>query len=240
MHVSATTEPRRGDRRRHHRGRRLRRPRRATRGLPGAGGRAARIRRGARARSRRSRLPTPRASGGCWWAWASTASCTPERARVAAAAAHARAPWRSRPARSAGSAGGRRIATLCAALVEGTVLADYRFERHKSAPAEGVQTATDKQLESLILSAPNAAAEALERTVARGGGSWRRPSTRARDLQNRPGNDLTPTALAELRAGARRGDRGPAGRGRGPRGHRSRAAWARSRRSRRAPSRSPR
>ena len=47
-----------------------------------------------------------------------------------------------------------------------------------------------------------------------------RRSTRARDLQNRPGNDLTPTALGRVRAGARRGDRGPAGRGRGPRGHR--------------------
>ena len=76
------------------------------------------------------------------------------------------------------------------------MLADYRFERHKSAPADGVQTATDKRLESLILSAPNAAAEELERTVAEAG-IVAEAVNAARELQNRPGNDLTPTALAD-------------------------------------------
>ena len=76
------------------------------------------------------------------------------------------------------------------------MLADYRFERHKSAPADGVQTATDKRLESLILSAPNAAAEELERTVAEAA-IVAEAVNAARDLQNRPGNDLTPTALAD-------------------------------------------
>ena len=42
----------------------------------------------------------------------------------------------------------------------------------------------------------------------------------ARDLQNRPANDLTPTALGEYARGARRGDRRAVGRGRGTRGHR--------------------
>jgi leucyl aminopeptidase len=125
------------------------------------------------------------------------ASFTPERARVAAAVAQERA---------------REIATrtLCwetpsgsdpavaAALVQGTILADYRFERHKSAgaPAEDSsaqdQPPAPKSLERLILSAPgdpeaNVAEAALIAEAV----------NRARDLQNRPGNDLTPTALAE-------------------------------------------
>jgi leucyl aminopeptidase len=119
---------------------------------------------------------------------------TPERVRVAVATAHARALeiatrtlcWQT----------GVTDLTLCAAIVEGIVLADYRFERHKSAPADGVQTATDKRLESLILSAPNAAAEELERTVAEAG-IVAEAVNAARELQNRPGNDLTPTALAD-------------------------------------------
>ncbi len=63
---------------------------------------------------------------------------------------------------------------------------------------------------------------------------------RARDLQNRPGNDLTPTALGRVRERARRRDRRPVGRGRGPRGIWRAGAWAPSPPSRRAPSRSPR
>jgi leucyl aminopeptidase len=117
---------------------------------------------------------------------------TPERVRVAVATAHARALeiatrtlcWQT----------GVKDPTLCAAIVEGMVLADYRFERHKSAPADGVQAATDKRLENLILSAPNAAAEELERTVTEAG-IVAEAVNAARDLQNRPANDLTPTAL---------------------------------------------
>ncbi len=119
---------------------------------------------------------------------------TPERVRVAVATAHARALeiatrtlcWQT----------GVTDLTLCAAIVEGIVLADYRFERHKSAPADGVKAATDKRLESLILSAPNAAAGELERTVAEAA-IVAEAVNAARDLQNRPGNDLTPTALAD-------------------------------------------
>ncbi len=114
---------------------------------------------------------------------------TPERARVAAAAVRERA---------------RELATktLCwelpeeygeevaAALVEGTMLADYRFERHKSAPA-GDGEGPPKHLDSLIVQS----ARDLSSTVAEAAVVTEAVNA-ARDLQNRPGNDLTPSALA--------------------------------------------
>ncbi|MHB8235480.1 MAG: M17 family peptidase N-terminal domain-containing protein, partial [Solirubrobacteraceae bacterium] len=114
---------------------------------------------------------------------------TPERARVAAAVARDRA---------------RELATssLCwqvpddageqiaAALVEGTILSDYRFERHKSTPAEVDADAAPKHLRELIVQAPTDLSDAVADAalVAEAVNS-------ARDLQNRPANDLTPTAL---------------------------------------------
>jgi leucyl aminopeptidase len=119
---------------------------------------------------------------------------TPERARVAAAVTCERAseiatrtlcweaPRESDPA-------------VAGALVEGTILRDYRFERHKSAAAEGGDPASGpvpKNLDGLIVSAPGeletAVVEAALLATA---------ANAARDLQNRPANDLTPTALAE-------------------------------------------
>jgi len=115
---------------------------------------------------------------------------TPERARAAAALARARA---------------REIATrsLCwrvpdggdeavaGALVEGTVLADYSFRRFKSAaPAEDEVPA--ESLETLLVSADSD----LEGAVA-DAALVADAVNSARDLQNRPGNDLTPSALAE-------------------------------------------
>jgi leucyl aminopeptidase len=122
------------------------------------------------------------------------ADFTPERARVAAAGAQARALelathtlcW------EAPAAGDLDV---CAALVEGTVLADYRFDRYRSTPPEA-EDATPKHLQKLILSAPSAGAEELERTV-REAAILAESVNAARDLQNRPANDLTPSALAE-------------------------------------------
>jgi leucyl aminopeptidase len=113
-----------------------------------------------------------------------------ERARVAAAGVHARA---------------LEIATktLCwqvpaglgpeiaGAIVEGTVLADYRFERYKS-PAPGGDEAAPKHLERLIISA-----EAEHADAVAGAALVATCVNSARELQNRPGNDLTPTVLAE-------------------------------------------
>jgi leucyl aminopeptidase len=79
---------------------------------------------------------------------------------------------------------------IAAALVEGTMLADYRFDRHKSAPAED-PGAPPKTLERLIV----AASQDLSETVA-DAALVTGAVNAARDLQNRPGNDLTPSALA--------------------------------------------
>ncbi len=79
-------------------------------------------------------------------------------------------------------------------LVEGTLLRDYRYERSKSAApgADASKDAAPKHLEGLIVSGPTdlagAVAEAALVAEAANG---------ARELQNRPANDLTPTALGE-------------------------------------------
>jgi leucyl aminopeptidase len=107
-----------------------------------------------------------------------------ERARIAAAAVQARA-------RELGTT------TLCwevphhvddavvAGLVEGTVLAGYRFDRYRNHPEE------DGALEALLLSAHHDVSEpvAIATVVAEA-------QNRARDLQNAPGNEVTPEQLA--------------------------------------------
>jgi leucyl aminopeptidase len=146
---------------------------------------------------------------------------TPERARTVAAALHTRALELSTRAlciQTPPDAG----AEIAAALTEGTILTDYRFDLHKSSPvdAEGEpegqgEPDAPKHLEGLILSSPQAA----ESVVGGGGGSSSddpeseletlvgdaatvaQAANAARDLQNRPANDLTPTALAEYAVG---------------------------------------
>ncbi len=114
---------------------------------------------------------------------------TPERARVAAAVARERARELSTRTLCWVLPDGAG-ADVAAALVEGTILADYRFERHKSAPADDAGGAP-KGLERLIVSAPGE----IEETVS-DAALVADAVNAARDLQNRPGNDLTPTALA--------------------------------------------
>jgi leucyl aminopeptidase len=110
-----------------------------------------------------------------------------ERARVVAAVAHARARELS-------------TRTLCwevphhvsdaevEGLVEGTLLAAYRFARYQQAePPDG----DESTIERLILSAHHdVAAPAQTASVLASA------QNRARDLANTPGNDLTPAALA--------------------------------------------
>jgi leucyl aminopeptidase len=115
---------------------------------------------------------------------------SPERARVAAAAARSRAHEIStRSLCWEVPAGGRDVA---AALVEGTILGDYRFERYKSSPAAEDSGDERRNLERLTLSSP----EELGSAAAEGA-VLAEAVNAARDLQNRPANDLTPTALAE-------------------------------------------
>jgi leucyl aminopeptidase len=122
------------------------------------------------------------------------AELTPERARVAAAVVSERATeiatrvlcW------EAPGASGPEIA---GALVEGTILHDYRFERYKSSSADEKDSAAasaPKRLEQLIVSASGGADSAIADAALVAAAV-----NDARDLQNRPGNDLTPTALAE-------------------------------------------
>ncbi|MFN8130310.1 MAG: leucyl aminopeptidase [Solirubrobacteraceae bacterium] len=81
---------------------------------------------------------------------------------------------------------------VAAGLVEGTVLAAYRFEAFKAAAEDDEPPAGP---EALVVSAGRdlAAAAAEAAAVARA-------QNAARDLQNRPANDLTPTALGERAA----------------------------------------
>jgi leucyl aminopeptidase len=126
---------------------------------------------------------------------------TPERARVAAARAHERT--REISTRNlCWLAPARATSEVVQALVEGTMLADYRFEQYKSAPADGEEKAggePPKHLDALIVAAPEAdASRAKELQRAAGdAASVVGAVNEARDLQNRPGNDLTPGALAE-------------------------------------------
>jgi len=110
-----------------------------------------------------------------------------ERARTIAALAHARA-------RELGTG------TLCwevphhldeaaaGALVEGTILQGYRFDRYKPAPEPNDKRAA----ETLILSAHHDLSGTVAAAAVIAGAQ-----NRARDLANTPGNDLTPVALAE-------------------------------------------
>ncbi len=91
----------------------------------------------------------------------------------------------------------QRAEEIVEALVEGTILADYRFEQHKSASAG--KDSAPKQLDQLLVAVAGGgpvSGEQAEAATARAG-TVAEAVNRARDLQNRPGNDLTPTALAE-------------------------------------------
>ncbi len=127
---------------------------------------------------------------------------TPEHARVAAAVARERARelatrqlcWQAPIVPEDDS---KRAAQIVEALVEGTILADYRFEKHKSKPASEEQA--PKHLEQLMIAVAGEhplSGEQAEAAVARAS-IVAQAVNRARDLQNRPGNDLTPTALAD-------------------------------------------
>jgi leucyl aminopeptidase len=124
------------------------------------------------------------------------ATFSPERARVAAA--EAIRALRERGCRTVGvPAIGRKAigaATAATATVEGAVLGAYRFDRHKSA-------SSGKNVETVLVVAPQEEAAALEAGVARGL-ALANATAFARDLQNEPANILTPSELA-ARARAR-------------------------------------
>jgi leucyl aminopeptidase len=110
-----------------------------------------------------------------------------ETARVAAATARDRAKelsakrlcWQAPSGDSA----------IAAAIVEGTLLADYSFETYKSDKDEDKGS---KGLDALIVCGEGEQATAVEQAKI-----VTDAVNEARDLQNRPANDLTPTALGE-------------------------------------------
>ncbi len=115
---------------------------------------------------------------------------TPERARVGAAAVVERARELSSsalcwvlPEGAGEDVGG--------ALVEGTLLRDYRYDRNKSGLGRPPEEEAPR-LQRLEISAPGDLGEAVARAAIVTEGA-----NRARDLQNRPANDLTPTALGD-------------------------------------------
>jgi leucyl aminopeptidase len=130
------------------------------------------------------------------------AKLTPEKARVAAATAQARALEIGAKTLCIEAPDGAGP-DVAAALAEGAILADYRYDRNKSKPGGGnggaagerPDEAAPKHLERLIVSAPRAGDE-LETRISEAA-VMAKAANAARDLQNRPANDLTPTALGE-------------------------------------------
>ena len=114
-----------------------------------------------------------------------------ERLRVAAALAAKRAG--SLDARtlawSVPGAGDLDPAQAAAALVEGTVLAGYRFDRYRSSDPEDPPPS---QIEALTLSS-----EAELGREAEAARIAAEAANRARELQDTPSNDLTPAVLAQ-------------------------------------------
>jgi len=123
------------------------------------------------------------------------AELSPETVRSAAAVASERAreiATRTLCWQVPAGADGVHAEQLATALVEGTMLANYRFERFKSTPGGDGSEPKSKPLEALLLSAPDQLGDAVARAAV-----IAEAVNSARDLQNRPANDLTPTALAE-------------------------------------------
>jgi leucyl aminopeptidase len=114
---------------------------------------------------------------------------SPEKARIVAATAFTRA----------NEIGSRRLCwelphhvddAVAGAFVEGTLLAAYRFDRYKKPPADA------RAVEELIVSAHHDVSAAVGDAVV-----LAEAANAARDLQNTPANDMTPSALAEVARG---------------------------------------
>jgi leucyl aminopeptidase len=125
-----------------------------------------------------------------------------ERARVAAAAVHARAleiSARTLCWELPESTTDLPARVIAAAIVEGTLLSDYSYEQYKSGRDSVDANGGDarKHLDSLVVAAGGEVDSAeLERAVS-AAALVSEAVNRARDLQNRPANDLTPTALGD-------------------------------------------
>jgi leucyl aminopeptidase len=109
-----------------------------------------------------------------------------ERLRTAAAVVHGRA--KELGTRALCWEAPHKVAPeLAAALVEGTLLADYSFDRYRKPPEDA-----RPKIERLLVSAHHDVSAEVER-----GQIVADAANAARDLQNTPANDMTPAALGE-------------------------------------------
>jgi leucyl aminopeptidase len=114
---------------------------------------------------------------------------TPERARVAAAIAARTAASMDSSSLALSGPDGDDPASVATAMVEGAILASYRFDRFKSKPDEDEEDS--KALDELTVIAGGGLAEAVE--AARIGAE---AENFARELQDLPSNVVTPSYLA--------------------------------------------
>src|SRR2546421_9880171 len=117
------------------------------------------------------------------------AELDPERARLAAAAAAGRARDIGSKSISWASPGSERVA---GAIVEGTLLALYRFDRYKSAEGDEEDGGGVTSLEVVEDGDEASLRDEVERAHVRADAQ-----NAARDLQNTPSNDATPAFLAD-------------------------------------------
>jgi leucyl aminopeptidase len=113
-----------------------------------------------------------------------------ERARIAAAVGFARAKEAGSKSLAWAVPEGTDQTQIAVALTEGVVLAAYRFDRYKTSPDGGDESAGGIEELELVSSEDVGEAVAAAALIAEA-------QNAARDLQNLPANELTPTRLAE-------------------------------------------
>lgn len=123
------------------------------------------------------------------------AKLDPERLRVAAAIAAKRAAGLDAKSVAWALPGAADAAEAAAAIVEGTILAGYRFDRYSSREEGEPEPVAIERLRLIAATADEPAVDAAARVAAVAAEA----ANRARTLQNLPSNDLTPAALAEDR-----------------------------------------
>ncbi len=115
----------------------------------------------------------------------------PERARVAGAIAAKRAATLEASSLTLAPPGSDDAEAIAAAMVEGVILAGFRFDRFRKSDEDDPAA----QIETLTVLGPDSLADAVE--VAR---VTAEAQNRARELQELPSNFATPTFLAERAA----------------------------------------
>ena len=121
------------------------------------------------------------------------AKLDPERLRVAAAIAAKRAAGLDAKSVAWALPGAADAAEAAAAIVEGTILAGYRFDRYSSREEGEPEPVAIERLRLIAATADEPAVDAAARVAAVAAEA----ANRARTLQNLPSNDLTPAALAK-------------------------------------------